>query len=72
MIFFFSSTCYATKLEKHLLICNARQVALPDYIVPNINAPSSLDTTPRKLLNEVPKESLLKVIDKVNMLYESK
>ncbi|KAG6448492.1 hypothetical protein O3G_MSEX005517 [Manduca sexta] len=63
-------TCYISKLEKHLSICNARAVDLPPYIVQNINAPSDLDAYPRRLLSQIPVESLMQVIDKVNLLYD--
>ncbi|XP_059062379.1 tRNA:m(4)X modification enzyme TRM13 homolog [Achroia grisella] len=63
-------TCYVSKLEKHLSICNARQVERPAYIVPNINAPLEGDTSPRKPLAEVSRECLMQLIDKVNLLYE--
>ncbi|XP_052749861.1 tRNA:m(4)X modification enzyme TRM13 homolog isoform X2 [Galleria mellonella] len=63
-------TCYASKLEKHLKICNARQVEQPPYIIPNINAPLEGDAGPRKPLAEVSREDLMQLIDKVNLLYE--
>lgn len=69
------STCYASKLEKHLSICNARQMELPAYIVLNVNSPAAnagSEGEVRRLLNEVPHDELLRVIDKVNRLYESK
>lgn len=74
-ILYYHSSCYASKLEKHLLICNARKMEQPAYIVHNINSPisdsgGSGDGT-RRLLSEVPREELLRVIDKVNHLYES-
>lgn len=68
------STCYARKLEKHLSICNARQTELPAYVVHNINSPlgdGGGESGIRPLLSEVPREELLRVIDKVNHLYES-
>lgn len=70
------STCYASKLEKHLSICNARQTELPAYIVHNINSPASdaggSEPEARLSLSQVPHEELLRVIDKVNHIYESK
>ncbi|XP_013197272.2 LOW QUALITY PROTEIN: tRNA:m(4)X modification enzyme TRM13 homolog [Amyelois transitella] len=63
-------TCYASKLEKHLSICNARPTELPEYIIPNVNIPLATDTFSRIPLSEVPQEKLLKVIDKVNSLYD--
>ncbi|KAM3955457.1 tRNA:m(4)X modification enzyme TRM13 homolog [Aphomia sociella] len=63
-------TCYVSKLEKHLSICNARQVEQPSYIVPNINAPFADETSPRKPLSEISKERLMLLINKVNLLYE--
>lgn len=67
------SSCYASKLEKHLTICNARPTELPVYIVHNINSPGDGggEGGTRRLLNEVPPEELLRVINKVNHLYES-
>ncbi|CAG9128538.1 unnamed protein product [Plutella xylostella] len=63
-------TCYASKLEKHLQICNAKQGAVPEYIVHNINAPMETASTPRRPLSQIPKEDLLQLIQKVNHLYE--
>jgi len=35
-------TCFATKMEKHLKICNSKpQLILPEYIVPGINSGAS-------------------------------
>ncbi|XP_053616462.1 tRNA:m(4)X modification enzyme TRM13 homolog [Plodia interpunctella] len=63
-------TCYASKLEKHLTICNARPTDLPDYIIPNVNIPAATDTFTRTTLSEVPRDILAQVVDKVNCLYE--
>ncbi|KAJ8721126.1 hypothetical protein PYW08_006591 [Mythimna loreyi] len=63
-------TVYVSKLEKHLLICNARATEQPPYIVPNINAPTEVDTCPRKPLSQFPPETIMQVIDKVNFLYD--
>ncbi|XP_063538029.1 tRNA:m(4)X modification enzyme TRM13 homolog [Cydia strobilella] len=62
-------TCYASKLVKHLAICNARRTEQPPYIVHNINAPEAVDTCPRLPLSSYPKDALANVIDKVNHLY---
>lgn len=62
-------TCYASKLLKHLAICNARRTEQPAYIVHNINAPEAVDTCPRLPLSSYPKDALANVIDKVNHLY---
>ncbi|XP_063366430.1 tRNA:m(4)X modification enzyme TRM13 homolog [Cydia amplana] len=62
-------TCYASKLLKHLAICNARRTEQPPYIMHNINAPEAVDTCPRRPLGSYPKDALAKVIDKVNHLY---
>ncbi|XP_063622997.1 tRNA:m(4)X modification enzyme TRM13 homolog [Cydia splendana] len=62
-------TCYASKLLKHLAICNARRTEQPPYIVHNINAPEAVDTCPRLPLSSYPKDALANVIDKVNHLY---
>ncbi|XP_026316427.1 tRNA:m(4)X modification enzyme TRM13 homolog [Hyposmocoma kahamanoa] len=67
-------TCYASKLKKHLSICNARQTEQPAYIVHNINSPlddaGGGEGETRRSLGEVPREELLRVIDKINYLYE--
>ncbi|CAH2263296.1 jg16106 [Pararge aegeria aegeria] len=63
-------TCYASKLEKHLSICNARQQEQPDYIVHNINAPAETGECPRLPLAKLPPEKILQVIDKINVLYD--
>lgn len=65
------STCYASKLEKHLEICNAREVDQPPYIVKSINAPLPADLScPRIPLSGIPKETILDVIDKINTLFD--
>ncbi|XP_045453567.1 tRNA:m(4)X modification enzyme TRM13 homolog [Melitaea cinxia] len=64
-------TCYASKLEKHLSICNARQQQQPEYIIPNINDATEPEEFPRIPLSKIPLETILKVIDKVNALYDS-
>ncbi|XP_038219039.1 tRNA:m(4)X modification enzyme TRM13 homolog isoform X2 [Zerene cesonia] len=62
-------TCYASKLEKHLAICNARQQERPEYIQQDVNAPP--ETGPeRKPLSQTPLIKIMKLIDKVNYLYE--
>ncbi|XP_028168877.1 tRNA:m(4)X modification enzyme TRM13 [Ostrinia furnacalis] len=63
-------TCYISKLQKHLSICNARQGELPPYIVKGINAGSSSEGCPRPLLSEVPKEMMEQLVEKVNRLYD--
>ncbi|CAB3246955.1 unnamed protein product [Arctia plantaginis] len=63
-------TCYVSKLKKHLLICNARPVQQPPYIVHNINCPTETDVYERKPLSQLSKETILAVIDKVNALYD--
>ncbi|XP_047027422.1 tRNA:m(4)X modification enzyme TRM13 homolog isoform X2 [Helicoverpa zea] len=63
-------TVYVSKLEKHLSICNARATEQPVYIVPNINAPAEVDTCLRKPLSQLPWDTVMQVVDKVNFLYE--
>ncbi|CAH0718872.1 unnamed protein product, partial [Brenthis ino] len=63
-------TCYASKLEKHLSICNARKQEQPSYIIQNINAPTQLDECARLPLNQIPLDTILKCIEKVNLLYD--
>ncbi|KAI8440739.1 LOW QUALITY PROTEIN: hypothetical protein MSG28_009078 [Choristoneura fumiferana] len=62
-------TCYASKLVKHLAICNARRTEQPAYIVENINAPEALESCARRPLSAVPRDELIKLIDKINHLY---
>ncbi|CAK1588846.1 unnamed protein product [Parnassius mnemosyne] len=62
-------TCYASKLQKHLSICNARQREEPEYIVRNINVSPMTDVSTRRPLNEYAPYEIHKVIDKVNLLY---
>ncbi|CAH2088410.1 unnamed protein product [Euphydryas editha] len=64
-------TCYASKLDKHLSICNARQQQQPEYIIPNINDATEPEECPRLPLSKIPLETLLKVIEKVNALYDT-
>lgn len=66
------STCYISKLQKHLSICNARQGELPSYIVKDVNTAVGPEEGPRPLLSEVPRETMEQLIEKVNMLYDSK
>ncbi|KAJ0172458.1 hypothetical protein K1T71_011597 [Dendrolimus kikuchii] len=64
-------TCYVSKLEKHLSICNAREIEQPPYIVKNINSPAFTDETcPRIPLSGIAKETIIQVVDKVNLLYD--
>ncbi|CAG5057789.1 unnamed protein product [Parnassius apollo] len=62
-------TCYVSKLQKHLLICNARQREEPEYIVRNVNISPMIDVSSRRPLNEYAPYDIQKVIDKVNLLY---
>ncbi|XP_034836362.1 tRNA:m(4)X modification enzyme TRM13 homolog [Maniola hyperantus] len=64
-------TCYASKLEKHLSICNARQQEQPDYLMHQVNAPAVAEECPRLPLSKTPLKRILQVIDKVNALYET-
>ncbi|KAL0879819.1 hypothetical protein ABMA27_003526 [Loxostege sticticalis] len=64
------STCYISKLQKHLSICNARQGELPPYIVKDVNTAVGPEEGPRPLLSEVPRETMEQLIEKVNMLYD--
>ncbi|OWR45001.1 putative coiled-coil domain-containing protein 76 [Danaus plexippus plexippus] len=63
-------TCYASKLEKHLAICNARKQEQPDYIVYNINIPQYEDDFKRLPLSQTLATKILQVIEKVNSLYD--
>ncbi|KAL4715339.1 hypothetical protein ACJJTC_015110 [Scirpophaga incertulas] len=64
-------TCYASKLEKHLAICNARAEDPPSYIVMNINAPQVTETQPTVLLSQIPKAKLELLLDKINYIYNN-
>jgi tRNA:m4X modification enzyme len=66
------STCFASKLDKHLKVCNARPQETPPYIVQNINMCPETEPPMRVLLSEVPKEKLAALIDKINHLYDSR
>ncbi|XP_022823899.1 tRNA:m(4)X modification enzyme TRM13 homolog [Spodoptera litura] len=63
-------TVYVSKLEKHLSICNARARDQPPYIVPNINAPNEGELCVRLPLAQLPRETIMQVIDKINYLYD--
>ncbi|XP_022129010.2 tRNA:m(4)X modification enzyme TRM13 homolog isoform X2 [Pieris rapae] len=64
------STCYASKLQKHLTICNARQQEVPPYIKYNVNAPP--ETNPLKQpLSEIPSTQIDQIINKVNLLFDT-
>ncbi|XP_045778291.1 tRNA:m(4)X modification enzyme TRM13 homolog [Maniola jurtina] len=64
-------TCYTSKLEKHLSICNARQQEQPDYIIHNVNVPAAVEDCPRLPLSKIPLKRILQVIHKVNALYDT-
>lgn len=67
---------YATKLNKHLKICNARPKNLEGYIEKNIN--SGLSEVPPELsikesyqlLSKFPSEQILLTIKKVNNIFK--
>ncbi|CAH0397674.1 unnamed protein product [Chilo suppressalis] len=63
-------TCYASKLQKHLLVCNARPRPLPPYLKLNVNVPANEEPLKQIILNQVPKETVAQVINKINKLYE--
>ncbi|XP_041969695.1 tRNA:m(4)X modification enzyme TRM13 homolog [Aricia agestis] len=62
-------TCYASKLEKHLKICNARHQDGPEYIIHNVNLGSSEGDYQHRPLTQVPPETLIGVVDKINSFY---
>lgn len=69
------STCYANKLAKHLKICNARQTALPPYILKGVNCGQiepELNSTQitARLLSNVPTEKIVQIIEKINKVYK--
>lgn len=67
-------TVRARKLHKHLKICNAVEKDRPNYIVPGLNAgkddPTSTDNNQTEFkLTDVDKETVDKIIEKINKLY---
>lgn len=63
------SSCFISKLEKHLQICNARQLEQPPYICKNVNVLSPAPDGPRPPLNSVAQDDIAAVINKINSLY---
>ena len=66
-------TCSASKLEKHLEICNSKPAAnLADYLVTGINRGDHIDQTGEKLtVSSVSDEQLLRVIEKIETTFET-
>ncbi|CAK1542434.1 unnamed protein product [Leptosia nina] len=62
-------TCFASKLAKHLTICNARLEEHPAYIQKNVNTITE-DSPPKKSLTEIPLLELRALTKKVNQLFE--
>ncbi|XP_046607180.1 tRNA:m(4)X modification enzyme TRM13 homolog [Neodiprion virginianus] len=67
-------TCYATKLVKHLKVCNVKQLrdAQPDYIVKGINCgETSIESLPHVPLSQLDNSTLDRVLQKIDVAYES-
>lgn len=66
-------TVCARKLNKHLKICNAAEKDRPNYIVPGLNAGKddneAIDSRNEFKLIEIDKETVDRVVEKVNRLY---
>lgn len=66
-------TICARKLQKHLKICNALVKEQPNYIVPGLNAGkddiAASDCLSEFKLTDIDKETVDKVVDKINKLY---
>lgn len=66
-------TVCAWKLHKHLKICNAVEKERPNYIVPGLNAgkddPTISDNQTEFRLTDVDKETVDKIVEKINKLY---
>ncbi|XP_062540038.1 tRNA:m(4)X modification enzyme TRM13 homolog [Armigeres subalbatus] len=66
----------ATKLEKHLKICNAKPKELPAYVQVGINASSDgegsdlLNTEENLKLSDVPKDELMALVNKIETVFE--
>ena len=66
-------TCSASKLKRHLEICNSKPPTdLPDYLVTGINSGDDPDAeADEKLtLSSVSDEQFLRVIEKINKTFE--
>ncbi|XP_012261766.2 tRNA:m(4)X modification enzyme TRM13 homolog [Athalia rosae] len=66
-------TCYATKLTKHLKVCNVKQLTdvQPDYIVKGINSGyTNLQTLKHVPLSQLDESTLNTVLKKINAAYE--
>lgn len=69
-----NSTCFLSKLEKHLKVCNAKQDNLPTYIVKNINSGNEHDSvcaieTSQRQLSKIPIKEIKLVLTKITNIY---
>ena len=72
---FHFSTCFVSKLKKHLKVCNARPKTLPSYIEKNCNIPDTnevLTKTEKVPLCNVPTAKLVETIAIVENIYRGK
>ena len=71
-------TCFATKMERHLKICNSKPLAvLPDYLVPGVNSgdgrplDEKQDKDKQKLtVSNVSDEKLINIIGQLMSTYK--
>ncbi|XP_031332142.1 tRNA:m(4)X modification enzyme TRM13 homolog isoform X2 [Photinus pyralis] len=66
---YLSSTCYASKLKKHLKKCNAKPSQDVPYLQKNVNVEVESTSQTRSLAN-MPVPQLLEVIAKVNKIHK--
>ena len=69
-------TCSASKLKKHLEICNSKPpTALPDYLVTGINRgddhKADAETGEKLTISSVSDEQFLRVIEKINKTFDN-
>ncbi|GBP83517.1 tRNA:m(4)X modification enzyme TRM13 homolog [Eumeta japonica] len=63
-------TCYLNKLEKHLLVCNARAVTTAAYVRRGVNAGTSPGAAARRTpLTAAPPDQLAATLAKIDKLY---
>ena len=65
------STCYQSKLSKHLKVCNAKiiQDTQPSYVVKGINLGNSADCINDLPLSEIDQELIDDVVKKIETAY---
>lgn len=72
IVYIYFSTCFVSKLKKHLKVCNARPKDLPSFIEKNCNIPNTNEpptNTEKVPLCNVPTDKLIEIIAIVENIY---